>query len=137
MLRTYATSGKRHLRVEYPSLAPQYYTPHRIRPVDERLPDEATSSERGLEPDEIAVRVGSEDLPDTGFFFTDPIPLRLRLHEEFNAAGNEGSGHGVRVWDADLKVDPSPKGRFEGAGDPVTADTSLLEHEVSGTECDV
>ena len=38
----------------------------------------------GLEPDEISVGVGDEELSDSRLFgVTNPVPLRFRWHEEW------------------------------------------------------
>lgn len=97
------------------------------------LTGDRSVADRGLETDEIAVGVSDEELLDAGFVaVVDAVPLRLGRHEQRVVRPSQRGEDRTQVWDADLEVGPSSKGRFQWSGDPVSADTLLLKHDVSG-----
>ncbi|MBG6239713.1 hypothetical protein IWX78_002703 [Mycetocola sp. CAN_C7] len=102
-----------------------------------RLSDGRTSSERRLKSDQIAVRIGDDELLYTGFLVTGEVPLAFELHEQFDSGTCKRIGNPVGVGNGDLEVDTSAEWRFKLGGDPVPAHADLFEHYVRCAERDV
>lgn len=91
-----------------------------------------------MEANEVAVRIGDEELLNAGFgVFVDAVPLCLGFHEDRVIGVSQGGEDRIEVPDADLEVDSSPEGWFQGCSDPISADALLLEHDVSRPQRDV
>jgi len=82
-----------------------------------------------LVPEE-EVRVGDQELPHNGDVLTDLVLLGLWLPKQtYTGRADRGSDQ-VSIGHGDLKVDAAAKRRFERSGDPVSADSDLLKHDV-------
>ena len=92
-------------------------------------------SERLLEPNEVSVWGGDEKLLYSGLLgVADAVPLCFRRHEQWIRSAVERNLNGLQVRNGDLKVDASPKGTLQRAGDPVAAHALLLKHDVRSTK---